>query len=371
MVSNLPTSTSSLFLGSVPDITYSNINGTIYIVLEVISSGSSVASLTEVYTPNINGEVILQGLKDLLKPYIWDNIVLRCPSSASGRFKNLQLKITATDSSGAINHDIAIYPSLGVVNESPSSYHKNFTDQKNRICYWRQPETVALNMKLNHVLKLNYLNGNSISTITKSISSDASDYLVLDVSATSMVRRMGLSGTKAPDAVSLVISSSYAGSVTDTIRVDYTRELKGDVVSLLHANYYGLPEVLTFHGADRQKPRIESSFAYMNGVFRRYNYHNSIEHVTNTGYLTKERYAALNDLLVSPQVFEVSIDDEETLVGREVTVTDLDGEFVKQRTELRNAAITYRYSADDYRSADWYPTLMQRIFDYTFDYSFN
>lgn len=374
MVSSLSNSTTALFLGDVPDVTYSGVSGTLAVVLKVMSGSSVLVSVSESYTPDLAGNVLLQGLQDLLKFYVMDAMAITIPASANKNFPNIRLNIVAYDGDAYISHDIRIYPSMGAVGADPADYRLNFTQQRNRVCHWSEPQMVALNMKLSHSLGLAYMKEGKYKWVTKPLPAVSYDYCILNVSAYAMMSFMAVQDEGVMNAVYSAIESRDAdGNITDTVRIDYTPELRNEGVCLLHANYFGLPEVFACYGQDKEKQVMDASFGYIRGKYRRFDNRNGIEHVTDTGWLDKERYAALQDLLMSPQVFVVSFESpvqESPVVGREITITDVDAVIQKPNRELRHAALTYRYADKNCRAADSVPVIVQRIFDSSFNTPF-
>lgn len=374
MVSSLPSNTDSLFWGDIADVTYTQVQATLTLSIAVLLGSTTLLSINEKYEPDASGRVNITELRDIIKPFIEEYLPTEIPSIGNKTFPNLHLKIDATSAGSTISHNVKVVPSMGRVGETPTSFKRNYTLQHSKVTHWSRYEVVALNAKLTHTVGFAYLSGTTPKYLTKTISASSSDYYELNVSATRMLAWFGIAASVNPDAaIYTLIESSDGSSVTDRIQINYTGELRGDEITLLHQNYFGLPETFTLHGASTERLVSEASFAYASRRYLRYDSRQRMEHTANTGYLDRQRYNALLDLSMSPQVFAVAQlakEVTEPSAKVEVTVTGIDSERRRSHGGIHNATLTFRLT-DEYQRTELLPEFQAiRIFDPSFNRTF-
>ena len=257
---------------------------------------------------------------------------------------------------------------MGRVGEVPTAFKHNYTLQRKRFTHWSRFELLALNTRLTHTVGFAYMNGTTPRYLTKTIAVNTSaDYHQLNVSATHMLEWFGVNANP-ENAIYTLIESRDGTTLCDVVQVNYTEELRGDEVTLLHQNYFGLPETFTLHGASAEKLVSEASFAYASRRYLRYDSHQRMEHTANTGYLDRQRYDALIDVSMSPQVFFVAqLKKEETEPSSKVEVT-LTG--IESERSIHNATLTFRETDENRRTELLTEFKDMRIFDNSFNRTF-
>lgn len=158
-----------------------------------------------------------------------------------------------------------------------------------------------------------------------------------------------------------------AGSRTQAFDLDLHNPDAAPV--LLFVNSFGCQELVYCTGKHTVSPKFNYTSAYIGGKLRNYDIDETRNFKADTGILSFPMADWLSDLFRSDEIFLVSFVNGSPVVGREVTLSDPDTEYSNDDASLPRFTFTYRYAQRNQNVL----TLDRpgRIFDNTFDYTFN
>ena len=164
------------------------------------------------------------------------------------------------------------------------------------------------------------------------------------------IRAMVMSGGMAIDNISFVVDGFHSRNST----------------VFLFTNCFGCPEAEGFFGADTQNVDMDSEQAFMDNHYRKAWADLTVTNKVHSGHVTRDKFASLHDLAVAPKVYLMRTEDD----MEEVTITDIDFGYEKPVTRPQSVAVTYRIAAktQDVYVRELNPTV--RVFDVSFDQSF-
>ena len=169
----------------------------------------------------------------------------------------------------------------------------------------------------------------------------------------------------------LISFTATAGSRSQTFVIDLDQPDCAPI--LLFTNSFGVEELLYCTGTHRlsyQFDRHQSSYIRNNRSF----VHNSSIKETrkfsaDTGYLTVAEQNWATELFRSDYVRVVNFKDGQPVIGKEITITDSKSEVDNSPDELARFTFDYEYAQTNHNVLDL--SRPGRIFDNTFDYTFN
>ncbi len=138
------------------------------------------------------------------------------------------------------------------------------------------------------------------------------------------------------------------------------------ISSYIYRNPFGIPEVFTFWGRVTENFDPRSELAYTQDGYRKVNDDPLETYKVRTGALTTERRESVKDLLRSYEVYELK-DGE---IGERMTVIETEAERTFPSNSITNYTLTFQkagYNTDEFTRGEFSG---MRIFDKTFDYTF-
>lgn len=156
------------------------------------------------------------------------------------------------------------------------------------------------------------------------------------------------------------------GVQKDKVRFIHDQRRYRNVTRFIYTNAFGLPETATFTGLDEFAPELEGNIMELLRGSARPESRFIDVHTVNSGYVDAARYRKLLDLITSPSIF---IYDGERM--DEVVITDIDFTHKRIGNEMINVSLTYRKAGRNHLGFDRTVVTRTRIFDSTFDNSFN
>jgi hypothetical protein len=130
-------------------------------------------------------------------------------------------------------------------------------------------------------------------------------------------------------------------------------------------NSFGVKETFIPAGLISVENKYENQFGTFNGMYRKYNIDLVKEHTANTGVLTENMSEWLEDIFLSKDVFLFS----PAGIEKEVTISEATVKRSSARDELPAYEFKYRLSKANH--SEHYIQEHARIFDDSFDYTFN
>ena len=173
--------------------------------------------------------------------------------------------------------------------------------------------------------------------------------------------------TVSPDDVFYYIIYLKAnGSTQDAMQVDVDRTHYPHATQMVYYNCFGVPDSLRFTGKDNRTTETDSTYINVQRKFLKINTRHNIYHDVNSGYINEVTRDCTEDLVNSDAVYLYQGDS----LGDRVTITEVNFEESKPRTEPINVRIKYRLSDECQRTIDRDMTVDYRIFDHTFGNTF-
>lgn len=165
----------------------------------------------------------------------------------------------------------------------------------------------------------------------------------------------------------LISFAVYAGNRTQAFDIDLDQPDCAPV--LLFVNSFGVEELLYCTGVHKVAPSYSRSSAYIERYKRNYKIEETRKFSADTGYLTVAEQNWADDLFRSDYVRVVNFKDGQPVVGKEITITDSKSEVDNSPEQLARFTFDYMYAQTNHNVVDL--SRAGRIFDNTFDYTFN
>ena len=156
------------------------------------------------------------------------------------------------------------------------------------------------------------------------------------------------------------------GTRKDKVRFINDKRQYRDITRFIYTNTFGLPETATFTGLTEYAPELEGDIVEMLRGNARPDARYMDIRTVNSGYVNATRYRKILDLITSPSVH---IYDENRI--DEVVITDIDFTHKRTGNEKINVSLTYRRVGRNHLEFGRTANIRTRIFDNTFDYTFN
>lgn len=138
---------------------------------------------------------------------------------------------------------------------------------------------------------------------------------------------------------------------------------------LLFRNTFGVEELIYCTGKHKVAPSYTRSQAYIGKYKRNYKIEESRKFSADTGYLTVAEQNWADELFRSDYVRVVNFKNGEPILGKEVTITDSKSEVDNLDDSMARFTFSYEYSQKNHNVVEL--GRAGRIFDNTFDYTFN
>ena len=139
--------------------------------------------------------------------------------------------------------------------------------------------------------------------------------------------------------------------------------------ALLYRNSFGVEETIYCVGTETLEPKYNYTTANIAGAYLNIDVEEVKSFHALTGVLTTAMANSADDLFRAPMVQLFTLDANSQIIrGRQVTITDAKSLRSNDSNFLPNFEFEYRYSQNNHNIFD--KTVAGRIFDDTFDYSF-
>jgi hypothetical protein len=302
--------------------------------------------LQEAYTPDSEGRIYVRELERLLVPHI-SKITLR---------QHFLITVTPVDGSEGAVIETTVQYCLTEVNLAAEAFLESCfltTLRGEKVTYAGQREFLSLVVSEATEVSITarYRNGGQSSKTAQIAAGDAGKAVTVDVSPSLF---------SAPDTVSFVVVTAGARAFTFYVR----RLPAARPVEFVFLNPFGVKETFVPAGLVSRENRYENRFGYFGGMYRKYSVDLVKLHTANTGVMTGDMADWIECLFLSGDVFVLS----PAGVEQEVTIEESTVRRSSARDELPSCEFKYRLSK---RNHDEFYVLTSRIFDGTFDYTFN
>lgn len=353
-----------IYASNYGDITVSDISDSVAVVLLV--EGSTV--LEERYYPDATGKAVIHNIGDVLLPYFIQPSEVVWGDSRRKLFLNVTVQIgssfthTQTVFYSNIKNDIDI----------------DFTFAKFLTRYQKKKTSVSRVEFLSF-----YDNGQSLYVGIAYLYQGKPQffrYKWMDCGSTHEGISLNVSIRKMKECV--CSNTAHAVTESDIVYYEAYSVIGGNIISeiryvndkrhfpqekhLFYYNCFGLPETITFRGADKRSVEPNATYATMRDEYRKIDTLPVIYDEVNTGYIDKVESECIEELLISDNVYLY------TTVGidKKIVFTEVDMEKRKPDNAPVSYTLTYRPAALkclEYKSIIYNAG---RLFDKTFDYTF-
>lgn len=311
-------------------------------LVTVSVDGASVFSETLYPT---GGIVTLQDLGELLEPYVRGTLVGSVTVSIGGA------SATAT----------VLYAMVDVGVDASTFYSAHFL-------------TILQGAKLTGPGRLEYLwyYGSDAASV-KSEYSDGTEHTFSAVMATSNSRYSCIDASPSNYTMAgktLVAYTVSAGERTQQYVVDPRHPDCAPILEFY--NSFGVWEHLYCTGTHRVAPEYKRSTARIGGRLKQYKVEETRKFEADTGILPPAMAAWADELFRSDLVYVVNVYGGEVCSedqGREVVITDSKSEVSNEDDDMPHFSFSYQYAQRIHNVLDM--TRVGRIFDNTFDHTFN
>lgn len=139
--------------------------------------------------------------------------------------------------------------------------------------------------------------------------------------------------------------------------------------ALVFENSFGCDELIYCNGLFTRSPGYERKSAVVDGLYRNYDIKELRTFKADTGVLCDSMADWLDDLFRSYYVRLVHIKGYTARIGKEITITDSKSDVTSDDAEMPRFTFSFRYAQRNHNLIDIGKGV--RIFDETFDYTFN
>lgn len=138
---------------------------------------------------------------------------------------------------------------------------------------------------------------------------------------------------------------------------------------LLFVNSFGVDELAYCFGLHTKAPTFARSSAYIDGLYTNYSIVETRTFKADTGVMNEEEAFWFGEVFRSKYIRIVTFNNGQPNVGRAVVITDSKSEQTNDPAELIRFTFSYQYAQKNQNVV--YETREGRIFDNTFDYTFD
>lgn len=350
----------SYYLYDVEQITFSQVDQYAEVRLSLATAGEI---LSETYYADTAGEVVLRDLPALLIPYFTLPDISQLKNDY--RCNSLMMTLSVKDASGTFT--LNLYPYYcrivmdGVVAEGVIQ-----TRYKSVLTAPGREEFFPFISGPNCTLKLGvaYLQNQTAKYLVKDISlAGMAGYTSLRLS---LARASELSGISQDAILYYIATLTNASNVANQVKYVVDRRAYRRQTTFLYYNCFGLPETITMLGLQTEEPELESETVRLLQREKQINVKLTDSRTVNSGYMQPDKYESLMDMLESPDIR--LLED-----GRNIPVVITDIDFSHQRigNERISVSLTFRPAIRPSGRFVRANPLKGRIFDQTFDYTFD
>lgn len=231
--------------------------------------------------------------------------------------------------------------------------------------------TLLQGTKLTAIGRLEYLHyaGTDEATVTARYSDNTVQQFTATNMGSNSVQTIDVSPQLfTADDKTLISYTVVAGERTQDFEIDFNAPDCAPV--LLFVNSFGCQDIIYCTGTHTVAPEFKFSSAYIGSNMRNYDIEETRTFKADTGVLTFPMAQWLNDLFRSQEVQLLNFnDDGSPSPGSYVVITDAKPEYTNDHDSLPRFTFSYRYAQRNQNVLE--VGLAGRIFDNTFDYTFN
>lgn len=342
----------TVFSSTIPDVEYTISGANSGVKMSV--DGEEIFS--ETLYP-MSGVITLSDLSDLLTPYARKKLKVALKITITD--VDSSEKITATQSIEAS----VIYCTADFINGAEEMTADTFTSEYFLSILMGAKTTAAGRLEFLHYLgtetataTATYSDGTN-ATFTPPALKGNEIYTTIDVSPNRFVT----------EGKTLVAYTVTAGKRSQKFVMDPDKPDCAPV--LLFVNSFGVEELLYCTGKHKVAPSYTRSTAYIGRFKKNYKIEESRKFSADTGYLTVPEQNWADELFRSDYVRVVNFKNGEPIIGKEITISSSKSEVDNLDDNMARFTFDYEYSQRNHNVVEL--GRAGRIFDNTFDYTFN
>lgn len=155
--------------------------------------------------------------------------------------------------------------------------------------------------------------------------------------------------------------------MVDKIRYDIIKDKINSEVNFVYRNPFGGFETLAFAGYITDMPENDASINVF--IDRQKRNNTSVKEIRKvySGYINSEKYNAVKDMLLSSDVLVLDKESE----PKAIVISESEMERTFPSNEVSGISVTYYPALNSHYGFDRKPNVAKRIFDKTFDYTFD
>lgn len=363
-----------VFCHDMGDVTLQVVTDSVNVRFTVLDAdGALLNEFTEVYHPDETGRVVIRGLDEVMAAYVNKSSVedMFSPDSMFmdvGGYATLRIEVLGEADEMTLAAEQRFYQATCVTEVFPQ-YYKYFLSR------FREREVLPCQL-----MTCGYIcRGQSLVAGVAWKSDDgATNYKSVDVSSSGVAEgRMVLhqfkpsffaskAGAEVRQLMYVTLELMEGGTRIDYLKMVFDHR-RFDSTSFMFKNMFGLLENIVFTGSNKCTDELNGSFAWIGRKYRKLYTDLTSTYTVFSGWIDKDTHEAVQDLVRSEEVHL----SEDFRLGRMVTVVDVDIVREIGGEKPTNDAITYRVSDRVQSSFSRTRQLGARVFDDTFDNTFN
>lgn len=349
----------------------SGLTGRISVVYTLSLPDGSIKSFTEHYTPDDGGVVRINDLGELAFAY-FDPLPMVLAAAQTAGY-TLLLEASVYDAGDVLLGGFSqkfFYANCRTSIETPHSYRGFLSRHHRRKIGVDQAHFVGFFLNGQQLgIGVSYKKGDTEQWVEFQVDTPADGelyYRNFDVQTlVDLLRVVGLE-ISPDDVFYYIIYLKADGIVQDAMQVDVDRTHYSATTHMVYHNCFGVPDSLRFTGKDNRSVEMDAAYINVQRHFLKINTRHNIYHDVNTGYINEVMRDCAEDLVNSEAVYLYHF---QTL-GDRVSITEVNFDEIKPRTEPVNVRIKYRLAAECQRTIERDMTVDYRIFDHTFGDTF-
>ena len=343
-----------------------------------VTAPQKVATLTEIYTADASGIVRINDLGELALCYFEELPVALDSDPDSIVSANHVVRIDAKlyDDAGKLLGSFAqkfFYSNCRSTVNNAHSYlgflsrhrkRKIRLDQSLCVGYFARGQKVGVGV---------YYKQNGVGKWSEFQLADARDndsLFTCNVSPSTVLRKLQEHAPADPveldDLFYYIVYLKHGADVVDAIQFDIDTRYFSAVSHFAFYNCFGVPDTLYFTGKDERSSELVGTYAMIQREYRKVSTEYNIYHGINTGFITETLRDCVEDLVNSSSVYLY----DSAGLGEQVTITEVDFQESKPRTEPVNVRLKFRLSSDCQRRFNRDNSIDFKIFDHTFGDTF-
>lgn len=335
----------------IDDIVFSTSADSGHVTLTLTFSGVTKGLINETVFPDNDGAIRIVDLPSLLDPYLKQGL--------TGL-----LSATLDDGNGAVTTTTStvIFARVDVgmsASQFVTSHFLTILNGPKLTAYGREERLYAYDATSLVISAMVRMNSGSYVTLTGEIS--ATD-------TTNSISQFNVSVQNIADVLALVGGSILSYTLTAGNRVQEFQVVTDEVLpapSLVFTNSFGCQEFIHCVGTHKKASKYDRLSSRFMGKLRNYRVTEDRQFTANTGWLSVAMADWADELFRSEEVY-LWVDDA---IGREVVVSDSKSELTNEDNDMPSFEFTYGYAQRLHNVMQ--PSHAGRIFDNTFDYTFD